>query len=82
MVTDNARVGRIIRNNPKAVSVLRDHLVVVNDDSYRRRAVQLVLGDWLGLGVDGKILQDTELTSEKLDALSREFRWEDRPPLR
>jgi TIR domain len=73
VVTDNPRLGRIVKDNPKAMAILWRHLSVVGDDSYRDRAIQLVLCDWMRRELAGKILQDTDLTSEKLDELSSAY---------
>ena len=73
MVTDNDRLGRIVKANPKAMTILKRHLAVVHDDSYRDRAIQVVLCDWMHQDLAGKILEDKELTSEELDVLSRDY---------
>ena len=73
VVTDSKRLGRIVAVNPKAMAILKRHLTVVHDDSYRDRAVQVVLCDWMRQELAGKILEDKALTSEKLDELSRAY---------
>ena len=43
------------------------------DDSYRGRAIQLVLCDWMRRELAGKILWDEELRSEMLEELSSAY---------
>ena len=73
MVTDSARLARIVVDNPKAMAVLRNHCRVVLDDTYQDRKIQLVLRDWLNLGLTGKVVTD-DLTPEALDSIAREYR--------
>jgi|SRR5215207_304514 len=73
VVTDNARLGRIIVDNPKAMAVLRNHFKVVCDDTYHDRKIQLVLRDWLNLKLTGKVLTDNDLTPEALGSISRAY---------
>jgi hypothetical protein len=45
----------------------------VHDDSYRDRAFQVVLSDWMRRELAGKILDDRELRPEQLDELLRRY---------
>ena len=73
VATDNQRLGRIVRYNPKAMAILEDHLTVVYDDSYADRAIQVVLSDWMRRKLAGKILDDRDLGPEQLDELARRY---------
>jgi hypothetical protein len=55
------------------MGILGRHLTVVQDDSYRDRAFQVVLSDWMRRELAGKILDDRELAPEKLDELSSTY---------
>ena len=73
VATDNGRLGRIVRYNPKAIGILDHHLTVVHDESYCDRAIQVVLCDWMRRDLAGKILDDRNLSPEKLDELARTY---------
>ena len=55
------------------MAILEHHLTVVDDESYRERAFQVVLADWMLRELHGKILDDRDLTPEQLDELAERY---------